>query len=389
MAKDFNSQTGKFFYEMQFKNADVLTALNRILKFSRWKVGNVKVTKKATFSLYENSVAEALKALFESTGCEYQFRIEHDGHEIVNRYIDLADQLGTDNGVRLDFGTDILSEKRYVNANGIKTALIGGGKGDDVGDGHGRRMGFEEIEWKIENGHLVDKPKGQEWVGVSDPAILSQWGIANGDGTFSHRFGRVIFGEETDPNILLDRTYHHLLTLIAPNITYEVKMIDLSNIQGYEHKRLNLGDVARIVDRSFTWDLTLATRVIERTFYIGRPEDTEIVLGTPTSDLSSLVRNIEDRQKNVLRPGDPINWLEGELDLAKRRIISSQTFLYLGDSQEYPGLYLPNTPAKEHGGNPTEAVYLTSGGILVSDSIKSDGSFNWRTAITGKGIRCH
>jgi hypothetical protein len=264
--------------------------------------------------------------------------------------------------------------------------LIGRGKGEESGDGFSRRIGFKDVEWKLANGDPVDKPKGQDWVGITDPAILSRWGLANGDGTFTHRMGKVIFEDETDPARLLQRTYDHLLKLIWPEITYELSIVDLSKIAGYEHKKVSLGDVVRAVDRSFPWDYEIETRVIKKREYIGEPERTEITLGTARVEFGDLVKNIEDRQRDVIRPGDPLEWLEGELDLAKRRIISAASYIYIGDSQQYPGIFLPNKPAPEYGGDPDQAVYMTSGGILLADSKNPDGTFNWRTAITGAGI---
>lgn len=372
-------------YDLRMENYTFPQMANRIFQNSRWKVGYVDPSigsTEKTLYLYFKKTAEALVELVKLFDVEVSFRIEHNGHQIVNRYVDFYKRMGEDNGVRFEFGTDIVEIERKVDATNVKTLMIGRGKGEESGDGYGRRITFEDVEWSVANGDPVDKPLGLPYVTIQNENLY-RWGIYQ-NGEITHREDEVIFEEEEDKVRLLERTYEHLLNVSTPRVTYDAKVIYLAAINPeLRHKATGLGDVVRIVDRDFPWKEYLTTRVIRKLVPIGRPEETQVRFGDTVPDIANIVRRVNDRSRNSLRVGDPIDWLEGALNLATKRIIGANTFLYIGESQTYPGIFLPNKPENN---NPTAGILLTANGILLADRTKEDGTLDFRVAITGSGI---
>ncbi|MBD1373746.1 phage tail protein [Hazenella sp. IB182357] len=365
-------------------NTTAKDALDRILANSLWEVGTVDNLGTASTNVYYESAMAGIQKVIESWGGEVRFRVSiADDNTITGRYVDLFERLGSDTGKRFEYSKDLTSVTRTVDMKSVKTALYGRGKGEETDSGgYGRRITFKGVEWSKLDRDPTEKPAGQEY--VEDFVAMTRWGHRNPDGTYRHRYGVYVNEEIEDPEELLQETWKQLQEVNDPLITYEMSVVNLEHL--YDHEVIRLGDTVRVIDNNFAWDVRVEARVIELERDLLRPENTSVTLGNAVGELGNIVRQIESKIDKKVATGDVVDWLQSELDLAKKRVISATSHLYLGDSQQYPGLFIPN--AKESD-SPTEAVYLTSGGMLLSDSTLPDGSFNWRTAITGKGINAN
>jgi phage minor structural protein len=258
------------------QNTTALDALTKALNTKRWQVGTVADLGLNSTNFYYESTVFAIQKILNTWGGEVRDRIVITDNKISARYIDILARRGADTGKRFEITKDITSIKRTVLSY-PKTALYGRGKGEQTEDGFGRRITFADVSWSVANGDPVDKPLGQEWVG--DPEALEQFGRLNTDGTKRHRFGFFDSSDEEDKVKLLQDTWDDLQRRKVPLVNYELSVITLEHITGYEHEKVRLGDTVFVIDRYFTPAILVEARVIEIKRYLNEPERTQVKLG--------------------------------------------------------------------------------------------------------------
>ncbi|MCM3395960.1 phage tail spike protein [Cytobacillus oceanisediminis] len=284
--------------DLRTVNGTADSAMTDALSKSRFKKGTVADLGLRTTNFYYESAVSSIQKIIQTWGGELKKRILFDGSRITGRFVDLPARRGADTGKRFEFTKDLVSVKRTVDASNIKTALYGRGKGEQTETGgYTRRLTFADVVWNGSGLDPVDKPLGQQWVG--DPVALEQFGRIDPDtGKKVHRFGVFEDGEETDPEVLLDKTWNALQGTNTPRITYEMNVLDLEQITGLSHEKVRLGDTVLVIDKEFTPELRVEARVIEIKRDLVNPENTEIILGNflPLfTDLASRLKNIESK----------------------------------------------------------------------------------------------
>lgn len=250
-------------------------ALSSVLAGTRWEVGTVEWTgtKDIEVSGYE-TVLKVVLDIVNRFGGEVLFRVETDRGKIVKRYVDILQQRGRNEGFgvkRFEYADDILSIKRTESTEDLVTAVIGVGKADSSE----KETTFAGVtkSFKNENGSSITKPIGQDWVG--DPDALQLWGI-NG----KHRFGVYRNDEETSPIELLNQAWDYLQQVKQPKLTYEMNVVLLRNVAGYEdEEEVHLGDRVTVVDRSFDPPIFVSARIIELELSQSSRDKDKVVLG--------------------------------------------------------------------------------------------------------------
>lgn len=254
-------------------------ALGKALEGTRWQVGTVGQLGNNSTNFYRESPRSAIKKIIEVWGGETRYRITFNGNKITGRFVDLLSRRGADRGKTYEHGKDIVEITRSVDASGVKTAIRGYGKGEETGNGYGRRITFTEQVWSKANGDPIDKPKGQDWIGDENARLA--WGRPAADGTMRHRFGQFENGDETDSLKLLKSAYDYLQTVNKPIFNYEGKVVDLFRLKGeeYIHERALLGDTAAVLDRDIVPAIEEKARIIELNRDLLRASEDEAVLG--------------------------------------------------------------------------------------------------------------
>jgi len=354
---------------------------------SRWQVGTVDATGNASTNFYYESRMSALQKILETWGMEVRFRVSLSGTKITGRYVDLFVQRGEDNGIRIEVGRNLKSIKRTVETDHIKTALYGRGKGEQVEEtgGYGRRLTFADVVWSTTGKYPpdpVDKPEGQEWIG--DPEALERWGYPNPDGTKRHRFGVYVNEEQEDPAALLQETWEELQRLKEPRVTYETTLADLGRLAGYPHYQAKLGDVVRVIDKSFNPPLTVEARVIKRRRSISDNRESELTLGNFKPEITDLIREIRQDVNKKIDVGAPISWLDTIMETKAREMDNLPGFMTYSPDR---GLLVANAPDLQEA---TSAIEIRGGGFRISNKPikKPDGTvdFEWRTFGDGNGF---
>ena len=116
---------------------------------------------------------------------------------------------------------------KEVNRTNIVTSLIGRGRGEEVGDGYGRRIEFDSVEWSKKKGDPLDKPKGQ--IFLEDPEATKIYGIPQGAG-MRKREKVIIFDDCEDPESLLRLTYEALIENQRPLVQFSSTVLGFAGI---------------------------------------------------------------------------------------------------------------------------------------------------------------
>ncbi|WP_313631356.1 phage tail spike protein [Enterococcus devriesei] len=173
-------------------------------------------------NFYFISVREALKQLQE-IGCEILFYCNLTGEGVTDKWIEIYKQVGEYSNERFEYGDQVLSIQKEVNRSNVYTSLIGRGRGEEVGDGYGRRIEFDQVEWKKSNGDPLDKPKGQ--IFLEFPEMTKKYGLPSKNGSRIKREKVEIFENCEDPNELLRLTYDALVMYARPLVQFKTTIL--------------------------------------------------------------------------------------------------------------------------------------------------------------------
>ena len=210
------------------KNRSFSYVINQLLSDSGcdWVLGICEPIKTVSSTFYYTSMREALKALQE-LGAEFTISIEITGNKIAKKIIHCYNQIGKITNKRFEYGDEVLKIVHQQDRTNIVTALIGRGKGEEVGDGYGRRLEFSDVEWRKSNGKPLDKPKGQNW--IEYPEMTKEYGIPS-NGKMLPRKTVVVFDDVEDASELLQKTYDQLAYYCRPLVQFSTEILGSDSI---------------------------------------------------------------------------------------------------------------------------------------------------------------
>mgnify|MGYP001239102601 CR=1 FL=1 len=366
---------------ISYESATPLQVLNDVLKNSRYQPGIVDSFEPKPFNIEMTNAMQAIQQMIETWGGEIRFRVQVSGNKIAFRYVDFLTRRGRITGKRFEYRKDIQEIIRRVNTKNLKTAIYPLGKSIKNDDGTEEKLTIADVEWSTANGDPVDKPKGQKWIG--DPDALEKWGYLNEDGTRSHRFGFWENTEIEDPVVLIQAGWDYLQNsgITEPQVSYELSVLTLEKLSGYEHEAVRLGDTVYVIDRGFKKPIEIEARVIEIERDLDKPKNSRIVLGNFVETFIQSVDQVRQDVEKRIRPIERINYLNSIIDLENNLIESSRGYVYIDDPN---GIMIYNKLRDE---NPTQAMQLNSAGFRIAGSKDPNtGDFNWQTFGTFNGF---
>ena len=209
--------------------------MNQVLEGSDWRLGYMSDNlPNVTTNFYYVSVKDALKKIQELTNVEMLFKVEITGNKITDKWVEVYHQLGNRTMKRFNYGTNALQVVRETSHNEVYTALIGRGKGEEVGETesgdatYGRKINFADVEWQESAGNPVDKPKGQKYIELSN--ATAEYGVKLLDGRKVPRIGIVEFSDTDDPEKLIQETYQELLIRARPKVLFKASVINTGDM---------------------------------------------------------------------------------------------------------------------------------------------------------------
>lgn len=352
-------------------DATVSTALGGILEGSRWQLGVIQSAHSATSNYYYVSRLEAFWDFIEKWNVEFKLRMVYSDGAVIARYVDIYDQLSADYGKWYEYGDQLLTVEKEEDRQGVYTALIGRGKGEETeAGGFGRRILFSDVEWSIAGGDPVDKPMLQDYVEL--PSATAQYGYSDG----TPRIGIVEFEDITDPALLLEATYQTLLANCRPQVQFKA---------GVDEKGLSeLGETVAIIRDDL--NIRYKTRVYKLRRNFLDQMDKEFTFGDKLTTTQG-ERSVQINKDLKKQEAQTISWLE-VVNAAMMSMFWNEdgyNYTFAADN-EYGlpgGFYSFNAPIDA---NPTKCIYMGAGMLAIANSKLPDGSWNFRTWGTGDGF---
>ena len=352
-------------------NRELVGVLTTILDGSRWQLGTVNIQRRYTGNFYYVTRKEAISKLIEATQIEIKPRLEFSRGKITGRYLDVFTRLGARNGKVFVHGRDLLTVSEKKSQGAIYTAVVGRGKGEETDTGaYGRRISFEDVEWRRTSGQPVDKPVGQEYVEI--PAMTKLYGFEKGT---KPRIKIVEFQDETDKEKLLRLSYEWLEKNSRMQVEYSAKVLNVGNLE--------LGDTVGIFNPKL--GIKYETRVFKVKRNLVNNKLTEFGIGDKVTT-SPFSRTIELAKEMKNFQDDTVYWLDKIRERLSDKLINEDGYNYdLKSDNEYKvpaGYYSFDKPIDQ---NPTKVVYMGAGKIAIADSKKPTGEWNWKTFLDGRG----
>lgn len=235
----------------------------------RWRPGIVESTAIRTLTIDKpTSKLAFVNVIRKSVDLDIRFRIEMKGSKVDGRYIDLIKR-GNDMGVEFEYGHDLVSVKRKVNTENIYTAAIGYGTSETATADGSQLFYFNNVEWKKSQGKPVDKPFGEYIVAI--PEAFQKWNVDGRHLVYIHE------SDAKDSESLLQHTYEVLRRKIEQSITYDVDIVMLHRIAGYEHRKVKLGDTIAVRDKDLAW--ILQARILDLEQSHVNPRNDKVLIG--------------------------------------------------------------------------------------------------------------
>ncbi|HEL1906684.1 TPA: phage tail protein [Streptococcus suis] len=332
-------------FDKRPKNAFARDVIADLLDGTNWQARFVGETTPHSTNFYYTSIFDALKKVCEVWDLEMQFFVEMNSNRIGARYIDFKRRIGAAVGKRVVYGHNALQILQEVERTNIFTALVGRGKGEETGDGYGRKITFEDVVWSRTQGKPVDKPKGQKYLEL--PLMTRQYGIKNADGSMRPKIGFVDFSEEENPEVLIERTYRALIDAARPQLTLKTSSVYLKGVK--------VGDTIRVVrhDKKLDYD----TRIFEITFNRLNNQSSDIKLGDRIGESNEAkVQTIADKAVEQFVNNEFSNFIQNLPDyLPSADGFNNNWYGAEDPTVKYPGKVLINDiwfkPDPEHEGH--------------------------------------
>ncbi|MGU7923401.1 phage tail spike protein [Streptococcus suis] len=332
-------------YDKRPKNTFARDVITDLLAGTNWQARFVGETTPHSTNFYYTSIFDALKKVCEVWDLEMQFFVEMNSNRIGARYIDFKQRIGQAVGKRVVYGHNALQILQEVERTNIFTALVGRGKGEETGDGYGRKITFENVVWSTTQGKPVNKPKGQKYLEL--PLMTRQYGIKNADGSMRPKIGFVDFSEEENPEILIERTYRALIDAARPQLTLKTSSVYLRGVK--------VGDTIRVVrhDKKLDYD----TRIFEITFNRLNNQSSDIKLGDRIGESNEAkVQTIADKAVEQFVNNEFSNFVQNLPDyLPSADGFNNNWYGTEDPTVKYPGKVLINDiwykPDPEHEGH--------------------------------------
>lgn len=363
----FHDLKGKVIRDIRPSNKTALQVATEILKETDWQVFSTAKGLNST-NFYYISKLDAFYDLLEKWQCEFRLETYFDGDKFVKK-IYLEDHISKDYGRWFEYGDKLLTVIAEENHSNVFTAFIGRGKGEETGDGFGRKIKFDEIAWSVANGDPINKPVGQDYVEIKEATKL--YGYPDR----KPRIAVVDFGDEEDKENLLKLTYEYALENSRPKLQLKATAVD--------DEKVELGEVCAIIRPNL--DIRYKTRIFKiKTDRLSDLQEFEFGDKIVISRSDRIRAEQKTKEKEIQEIESRLEQALKNLDIDFNNEDGYNYDLKAGNKYNLPaGYYSFNKPIDE---NPTKVVYMGAGKVLIADEKGSDGSWKWKTAIDGSGI---
>ncbi|MGG4039891.1 phage tail spike protein [Heyndrickxia ginsengihumi] len=234
-----------------FTNITSTNAFNFVLQQSGWQIGNEDFSGSADSVEFtaDQTAQSGLDSLISTFNVEIRARVEIYNGQVINKLIDIVQELGDSKGQRFEYSRNLQGVTRTGDDSSFYTKLHVFG----ADDSNGNKITIASV-----NG-------GKDYV-VDDDAN----DLYNNGGTYLE--GYIVNDNITNPNALLDWGESQLANYNHPKYTYE---IDVSYLNG----DAGLGDHVDVLDFEMQPPLTISARIIQVDESEANPSNCKYTIG--------------------------------------------------------------------------------------------------------------
>lgn len=282
--------------------------------------------------------------------------IENIGGELErNNYtVSLRKRIGNNNGVEFRTGKNNAEIRKSTDSKDLCTRLYPYGQDDLDITSVNDSVAYIDSQY-ISNYDYIHT-RYIDYSDIDDPAELKSKGLAE----FST--------EERDG---IDK----------PKVTYEVSIVELKKLSGYQFETFTLGDTVRIIDEDLNIDVN--ARIMEYEYYPYEPQRSKVVLANFRNNIGKLLAGLADTRNklnSITTPKGKVKaaWLENIIEKLQTEIDTGLTKKVV--SHDYGDIWVDDIE------NPTKAMAIVNGMFAIANEKKENGDWNWRTFGTGDGF---
>ena len=211
--------------------------------------------------------------------------------------------------------------------------------------------------------------------------------------------GSWISEDYIDDNLYYLDAQSTLHTSSQPKITYNISVLELSQLEGYENFEFALGDKTTMIDTEFFgWYYDQITGlktpykeeiiVTEMTAMLDSPEQNQIKVQNFKTQFEDLFQRMAATTQSVeystgkYQKVSGIIESNGTINITTLQNSIANNALTLQNSKDQSVVWDETGITTTSSTNPAEIVRIVSGGVFLS----VDGGITWNTGITGRGI---
>ena len=212
--------------------------------------------------------------------------------------------------------------------------------------------------------------------------------------------GSWISEDYIDDNLYFLDAQSTLTTSAKPKITYNILVLELSQLQGYENFTFALGDKTTIEDTEFfgwVWNNGVRTPykeeivVTELTIVFDSPEQNQIKVQNYKTQFEDLFQRMAATTQSVeystgkYQKASNIVESDGTIKITTLQNSILNNSLILQNAKDQSVIWDETGITTTNISNPSEVLRIVSGGVFLS----TDGGLTWNTGITGNGINAN
>ena len=212
--------------------------------------------------------------------------------------------------------------------------------------------------------------------------------------------GSWISEDYVDDNLYYLDAQSTLTTSAKPKVTYDIAVLEISQLEGYENYTFDLGDKTTIEDTEFfgwVWRDGIQTPyqeevvVTELTIMLDQPEQNQIKVQNYKTQFEDLFQRMAATTQSIeystgkYQKVSGIIESDGTINITTLQNSIINNALTLQNSKDQSIVWDETGITTTSINNPAEIVRIVSGGVFLS----ADGGITWNTGITGKGINAN
>lgn len=271
----------------------------------------------------------------------------------------------------------------------------------------------EEVEGVIQLDGTVRTSDGERWENIyyienkyyqnEERLYLEKIALNNRFYKKYSRFlqeGSWISEDHLDDNLYYLDAQSTLTTSAKPKVTYNIAVLEISQLEGYENFTFALGDKTTIEDTEFfgwVWRDSIQTPyqeeivVTELTIMLDSPEQNQIKVQNYKTQFEDLFQRMAAATQSIeyssgkYQKVSGILETDGTINITTLQNSIANNALTLQNAKDQSVIWDETGITTTSVNNPAEVVRIVSGGIFLS----TDGGIAWNTGITGRGINAN